>query len=456
MFYRNTVLFLGILLVAGVSVAQPIHGTLEGVLGPGTVRVDGDCDVISGTELRIEPNTAIEFLGHFEIEIHGKLIAEGLENQEITFAPAAANESGWGGVRFNSYEDTSRISWCSFSGATGTGSSPDGFGGAVYLYRSVAEIENCRFTANYARFGGAVYCFACDPVLVNCTFEGNTAGERGGAVYASTATIDLVRCLFIGNTCAADGGAVYLFASNSNLINCTFADNDAGQGAGMYINHSYPSLINTIVSRSFTSEALHSINASYTQVMYSCLYDNEGGITNDPDGFHGAFAFQYRTNANGDSCDHFNNIFIDPQFFQPGRNDYHLSDDSPCIDAGDPASDPDPNDTVADMGVYYFDAAGIDEEWNDPGHLQEFEILNCYPNPFNSTTRIHFELEHSSHVSLVVYDITGRMVENLIQEDMESGMQELSWHAGNLSSGTYFLHLKTSFTNQVRRISFVK
>jgi hypothetical protein len=61
------------------------------------------------------------------------------------------------------------------------------------------------------------------------------------------------------------------------------------------------------------------------------------------------------TNANEDSCDCYHNIQMNPLFLDAVNGDYHLTDNSPCIDAGDPASPLDPDGTIADMGAFYFD-----------------------------------------------------------------------------------------------------
>src|SRR4030095_12861619 len=52
------------------------------------------------------------------------------------------------------------------------------------------------------------------------------------------------------------------------------------------------------------------------------------------------------------------NTAADPQFMDGTRHDYHLKVDSPCIDAGDPASSADPDGTRADMGVFPFTQSG--------------------------------------------------------------------------------------------------
>jgi len=59
-------------------------------------------------------------------------------------------------------------------------------------------------------------------------------------------------------------------------------------------------------------------------------------------------------NVNGDSCDQYFNIFLDPMFADTSTGDYHLTAGSPCIDVGDPASPQDPDSTIADMGVHYY------------------------------------------------------------------------------------------------------
>ena len=60
------------------------------------------------------------------------------------------------------------------------------------------------------------------------------------------------------------------------------------------------------------------------------------------------------TNANGDSCDIYSNILLLPQMANPYNGNFNLTEDSPCIDAGDPALPNDPDGTVSDMGALYF------------------------------------------------------------------------------------------------------
>ena len=79
-------------------------------------------------------------------------------------------------------------------------------------------------------------------------------------------------------------------------------------------------------------------------------------ILNPPDSV-GIFL---ETNINGDSCDVFNNIFLDPQFYSTtGDSAFYLTEASPCIDAGDPHNPLDPDSTIADIGAYYYHQSGL-------------------------------------------------------------------------------------------------
>ncbi|MBU8920327.1 MAG: T9SS type A sorting domain-containing protein [Bacteroidales bacterium] len=65
------------------------------------------------------------------------------------------------------------------------------------------------------------------------------------------------------------------------------------------------------------------------------------------------------------------------------------------------------------------------------------------PNPFNPVTTISFSLPASGRVSLTVYDAAGRMVETILDREMESGPHSVPWQPENLSSGVYFYILRT-------------
>ncbi|MFC1481926.1 FlgD immunoglobulin-like domain containing protein [Candidatus Neomarinimicrobiota bacterium] len=76
-------------------------------------------------------------------------------------------------------------------------------------------------------------------------------------------------------------------------------------------------------------------------------------------------------------------------------------------------------------------------------------MLGNYPNPFNATTRIEFDLPHQVQVSLIVYDIMGREVSTIVNESMDAGYHRVVWDGRNdsgqqLPSGIYIASLVTA------------
>ena len=73
---------------------------------------------------------------------------------------------------------------------------------------------------------------------------------------------------------------------------------------------------------------------------------------------------------------------------------------------------------------------------------ENFQILYNYPNPFNPTTVISFELRDASLVSLVVYDIGGHEVTTLLNGWRDAGVHEVMFDGTELASGVYLYKLK--------------
>ena len=74
---------------------------------------------------------------------------------------------------------------------------------------------------------------------------------------------------------------------------------------------------------------------------------------------------------------------------------------------------------------------------------EKMMLFPAYPNPFNPVTAIRFSIETYSNGSLRIFDITGRMVESLINKPFSPGEYEIEWYAGGRPSGVYFAVLQT-------------
>jgi subtilisin family serine protease len=103
--------------------------------------------------------------------------------------------------------------------------------------------------------------------------------------------------------------------------------------------------------------------------------------------------------------------------------------------------------------------AAIDYETSSINHNNipdEFLILNVYPNPFNPTTTIRFSVEARYASLLQVFDITGRLVETIENDKLLPGEHAYTWDASGLSSGIYFVQLKTPFGSITQKITYLK
>ncbi len=86
----------------------------------------------------------------------------------------------------------------------------------------------------------------------------------------------------------------------------------------------------------------------------------------------------------------------------------------------------------------------------------EFKLYNNFPNPFNPSTKIKFDIPNNSFVKLVIYDIQGRTAAVLVNKEMKAASYEIDFNAENLSSGVYFYKIETSSFTDVKKMLLVK
>ncbi|MCB0731358.1 MAG: T9SS type A sorting domain-containing protein [Ignavibacteriae bacterium] len=86
----------------------------------------------------------------------------------------------------------------------------------------------------------------------------------------------------------------------------------------------------------------------------------------------------------------------------------------------------------------------------------EFALGQNYPNPFNPATTIEFALPKDSDVKLVVYDILGGEVAQLVKGDLKAGYHQINFNAANLASGVYFYAIKAGDFVSVKKLVLLK
>ena len=88
-------------------------------------------------------------------------------------------------------------------------------------------------------------------------------------------------------------------------------------------------------------------------------------------------------------------------------------------------------------------------------------LYQNHPNPFNPSTQIQYALHKNSNVSLVIYDMLGKQVMQLIQQNQAAGFYQVTWNGrdadGNqVSSVVYFYRIQTNGFQQVRKMLLVR
>ena len=87
---------------------------------------------------------------------------------------------------------------------------------------------------------------------------------------------------------------------------------------------------------------------------------------------------------------------------------------------------------------------------------KDYALSPVYPNPFNPSATVRFDVPEVSRVELQVYDITGKLVETLLNERMTAGQHQYTWQPQELATGTYFLRLSTANQTFTQKVTYVK
>ena len=327
--------------------------------------------------------------------------------------------------------------------------------GGISCFNSNPVILNVMIRGNSADYGGGIYCNKSNPRLANVTITGNYAGF-GGGIYCDESNPSLTNVTIAGNS-AGYGGGIYCNYSNPRLVNVTITGNSAYTGGGIRVRGSMPRIVNTILWNDSPQEIYcGGIGGSDIIIAHSNIQGGQNNIV---------------TNGNGTVRWMEGNIDTNPLFIDAENGDFVLQEGSSCIDAGtafivfshpnilmvDTLIKLNPDEYVGsapDMGAYEYGAVSIKEEM---AHIPEkFASYQNYPNPFNPVTTISYELPKDSDVTLTIYDITGRLVETLIDQKQNGGHYFVQWDASYRPSGVYIYRIQAEGFSTVRKCLLIK
>jgi len=239
----------------------------------------------------------------------------------------------------------------SLEDVTITGNSTDAYqgkGGGIYCESSNPSLENVMITGNLAGNGGGIFCHSSSPSLENVTITGNLAGN-GGGIYCRSSSPSLENVMIMNNRAVDDGGGIFCDNSSPSLGNVTITGNSAeDKGGGIYCWGSSPSLENVMIMNNWAVDDGGGIfcKASSNPTLVNCIVWNnspqEVEFASDWDPSTITIAYSdieggldaIVTNNNGTVNWLDGNIDADPLFVDAEMGNYHLIEDSPCIDTG--------------------------------------------------------------------------------------------------------------------------
>ncbi|MDA3837754.1 MAG: T9SS type A sorting domain-containing protein [Candidatus Delongbacteria bacterium] len=408
-------------------IKEGMSGSISGILTAGEYFVTGTLTVDENDSLIIEPGVTLNFATDTDLIVNGYLKAEGTEEDSICFN--ALNDDG---VRIY-IKDTSIGSKISYSNLYCIG----------ITVQNDCELEHLNMTDGSIGIGHP-QMELIKVSVINCTINNFTSGIT--ATDNSEVVVDNVaikafdgmrffycKSLSLNNVSIYAGNVgIQLAASDSAKIN----------NCCIYVPDGYEGL--AIWNMSSEGISINNTNALGWVNGFSDCGPYIGNIVT--------------TNSNGDPCDAYGNISMDPMFVDVDNGDLRLQSSSPCIDTGTntitdyefPIGDLDGNyriwdgdgnsSVIVDMGAFEYGShsTSINDEQLT---VDNYELHQNYPNPFNPVTSISYSLIENAQVNLRVFNIAGREVCDLVDSKQNKGSHEVKFDGSILTSGIYFYSL---------------
>ncbi|MDP8239199.1 MAG: T9SS type A sorting domain-containing protein [Candidatus Hatepunaea meridiana] len=301
--------------------------------------VDEDVELIDDAELIIEPGVLILF--HGCTRIRGRditIIAEGTADDSILFIPFNYEDEypdDWSGIVFLGGNSIGRFDYCYFFCVSGFFDNSAAIYGADFL-----EVRHSVF--RYLAIGIGPH--GPNSLIEDCLFE-DIAFGRPIVPCIGDSTI-VRRCVFKSITYYGPA------TDNGVFDNCLFYNTYV-----IVFGEARASITNSIFLSRGGGTA---IVGNAVNVSNNCFYNYAEITSEDIEGV----GVLNRVNANGDSTDRFGNMILNPQLVggEDFPDQHFLQDDSPCIDAGNPEDDPDPDGTLPDIGAFFYPQCNINVE----------------------------------------------------------------------------------------------
>ena len=353
-------------------------------------------------------------------------------------------------------------------------------GGGILVQYSSPTICHNRIVGNFAirvlpgvtsAGGGAIRVGDSDPRILNNIIM-NNEGMYGGGIVLNYSGGTIKNNVIASNRVYAAAGSAPTFGGGGLWVSGNFtgapkiienntiiANSSSGGGGGAYSGRG-----GGILVAGTTVTVRNNIVWDNTQTIGGQIGVIQSGTANVTysdveEGFSGT-----------------GNINVDPSF---ADSSYYLQAGSPCIDSGDSSTTfNDPEDPLnpgsalwpasgnlrSDIGAYGGPGSSVLGAFvvTSVGESQEGQIPNQfylgqnYPNPFNPETDIRYRISDHGLVRLTIYDVLGREVATLVNEQQSPGTYNVAWNASGFASGLYVYQLRTGDFAESRKMLFIR
>lgn len=330
--------------------------------------------------------------------------------------------------------------------------------GGLVGYQAGSSIDNCHSTGDVSGIdsflGGLVGMSNLGSTTTNCYSAGNVAGYGyiGGFVgYQIDSSMN--NCYSNGNANGEDvlvGGLVGMSNLNSTTTNCYSTGTVTGiEYIGGLVGWNCDSAIDNCYSAGTVSGTANCIGGlvgcnSESSLVNSCFWDIETSGQSTSAGGAGKTTAEMQ------------NVATYTSLATPGLG-------APWDFVGNPFDDTSTEDYWSiELGIncgypYLTDVpVGVEDDEAIPAPPSGIALHPAFPNPFNPTTTIRFNIPANAHVELSVYNVRGRSVATLVDEHLQVGEHTVTWTAGGCASGVYFYRLQSGSVSQVRKMLLLK
>ena len=214
---------------------------------------------------------------------------------------------------------------------------------------SNATIEFCDVTDNAM---GIYSSGDYSTTISNSTVSGHSTTYGAGITCGSGDQLVITHSTIVNNSASMDGGGIYFESgSHATISQCTIANNSArNNGGGVACDYrADPTIVNCSVTANVNGGVWVGV-ASNPAIKNSNFHKNTE-YNYSPGLSYGNLE---QTNINGDPCDYYGNIDMEPHYVDAANGNFNLLPTSPCIDAGDLDSQRDLDGTLADVGARYY------------------------------------------------------------------------------------------------------